>query len=189
MLLKFLFDEHLAQASYLIGCQETGEALVMDPGRNPSQYLQAAAEEGLKLVAAAETHIHADFLSGARELADREGVRLYVSNEGGPDWSYGYLADYDHVLLEDGAQFMLGNLRFEVMHTPGHTPEHLIYLLTDTLAAGEPLGVFSGDFVFVGDVGRPDLLEEAVGVQGAAEPAAQVVGEGAVVQLFEFRGA
>jgi hydroxyacylglutathione hydrolase len=176
MFFRQVFDRKLAQYAYVIGCQSTGEAIVVDPMRDVDVYLEIARAEGLKLVAAAETHIHADFLSGARELADRAGVLVHVSAEGGADWQSEWLkgGEYRHRLLRDGDHFMVGNIRFDVMFTPGHTPEHVCYLVTDTPArASMPLGLLSGDFVFVGDVGRPDLLETAAGQVGSTEPGAR----------------
>lgn len=175
MLLRRFYDEGLAQASYLIGCQATGEALVVDPNRDIEQYVAAAAAESLRLTHVTETHIHADFVSGSRELAQRTGARLYLSDEGGPDWRYDYAAQAGAVLLKDGARLQIGNVAIDVLHTPGHTPEHLAFLVTDTSAASAPLGVLSGDFVFVGDVGRPDLLERAANYQGTMEQAARLL--------------
>ena len=169
MLLRYFYNDKLAQASYFVGCQATGEAIVIDPARDVEPYICAAEEQGMRIVAATETHIHADFVSGARELAERTGAALLLSDEGGADWEYGYLDDYRHVLLKDGSTFYVGNLRFEVMHTPGHTPEHISFSLTDTAGADKPMGVFTGDFVFVSDVGRPDLLEKAAAQTGTAE--------------------
>ncbi|MBE7474774.1 MAG: MBL fold metallo-hydrolase [Anaerolineae bacterium] len=173
MLLRYFYDSKLAHASYLVGCQVTGEAIVIDPGRDVEPYLSTAKAEGLWLAAATETHIHADFVSGARELAERAKVRLYLSDEGDAHWKYEYVHSYPHTLLKDGDTFNVGNIRFEVKHTPGHTPEHLSFLITDTAGANQPMGIFTGDFVFVGDVGRPDLLEKAAGVAGAAEAGAR----------------
>lgn len=174
MLLKYFYDARLAQASYLVGCQVAGVAIVVDPGRDPQPYLAAADAEGLRIVAATETHIHADFVSGARELAAATGATLYLSDEGDANWKYQYLRDVPHRLLKDGDSFYIGNMRFDVLHTPGHTPEHISLLLTDTPnhdshGATRPLGIFTGDFVFVGDVGRPDLLESVAGFAGTAE--------------------
>ena len=169
MLLLRFYDDGLAQASYLIGCQATGEALVVDANRDVEQYIAAAEAEGLRIAHVAETHIHADFVSGSRELAQRTGARLYLSDEGAPDWRYAFAAQADAVLLKDGATFRVGNITIETLHTPGHTPEHLAFLVTDTLSAAAPLGVLSGDFVFVGDVGRPDLLERAANMRGTME--------------------
>ncbi len=166
MLLKRIYDTKLAQASYLVGCSATGEALVIDPNRDVEQYLRAAAEEGLRVTHVTETHIHADFVSGSRELAQRVGARLLLSDEGDADWKYQFAQEAGATLLHDGDQFMVGNLRFDVMHTPGHTPEHLTFIVTDTPATDQPMAAFTGDFIFAGDVGRPDLLEKAAKVEG-----------------------
>ncbi|HEU5049715.1 MAG TPA: rhodanese-like domain-containing protein [Gemmatimonadales bacterium] len=173
MLLKRFYDDKLAQASYLVGCAATGESLVIDPHRNAAEYIAAAEQEGLRITHVTETHIHADFVSGARELAARTGARLLLSAEGGRDWQYGYATADGATLLRDGDTFMVGNVRISVMHTPGHTPEHLSFLLTDTPATDEPMGIFTGDFVFVGDVGRPDLLERAAHIANTMEASAR----------------
>ncbi len=170
MLLKYFYDDALAHASYMVGCQRTGEALIVDPGRDIERYLETAKREGMKIVAVAETHIHADYVSGARELAERVGAKLHVSDEGPPEWKYKYAKDYDAQLLKDGDAFRIGNVKFDVMHTPGHTPESISFMLTDEGGgASQPMGIFTGDFVFVGSIGRPDLLEEAAGLVGTAE--------------------
>lgn len=163
MLLRRFYHDGLAQASYLVGCQATGDALIMDPNRDIDQYTEAADREGMRITAVAETHIHADYVSGARELAARSHARLYLSAEGPADWQYSYADDAGATLVRHGDTFTVGNIRLEVLHTPGHTPEHISFLLTDTAASDRPMGIFSGDFVFVGDVGRPDLLERAAG--------------------------
>ena len=162
MLLERIYDEDLAQASYLIGCQASGEALVIDPRRDLGEVLSRAQAHGLRIVAVTETHIHADYLAGTRELAAATGATVYVSDEGGPDWTYG--PEFDGaVRMKDGHRIRIGNLTVEAMHTPGHTPEHMSLLVTDGPQAAEPGYLFSGDFVFVGDLGRPDLLDEAAG--------------------------
>ncbi len=173
MFFRHLYTDQLAQASYLVGCQQTGEALVVDPTRDLDRYLDLAAREGLRITAVTETHIHADFVSGAPALAARTGARLYLSGAGPAAWQYAYAPEAGATLLRDGDAFTVGMLRLEVLHTPGHTPEHLAFLLTDRAAATVPLGLFSGDVVFVGDVGRPDLLEKAAGVAGTTEGAAR----------------
>lgn len=174
MFLKYFYDPHLAHASYLVGCQKTGEAVVIDPGRNVEPYLEEAQREGLRIVGSSETHIHADFVSGSRELADRVGAKLYLSDEGPADWKYLYADQYNSQLLKHGDVFRVGNVKLEAVHTPGHTPEHLSFLLTDEGGgATEPMGIFTGDFVFVGSIGRPDLLETAAGVVGSAEAGAR----------------
>lgn len=173
MILKRFYDEKLAQASYLIGCAATGDAIVIDPSRDLEPYLAMAEAEGVEIRHVTETHIHADFVSGLRELAERTGATAYLSKEGGPDWSYGFADELGARLVGEGDEFTVGNIRFTVLHTPGHTPEHLTFLVTDTAAADRPIGALTGDFVFVGDVGRPDLLEKAAGVSGTMEAGAR----------------
>ncbi len=165
MLLRYFYDEKLAQASYMVGCQMTGEAIVIDPARNIEPYLQEAKKESMNIVATAETHIHADFVSGSLELAKRTGSKAYLSDEGDASWKYAFAKEIDAQLVKEGDTFKIGNVTLEVMHTPGHTPEHISFLLYDRNQT-QPMGIFTGDFVFVGDIGRPDLLEEAAGVKG-----------------------
>lgn len=162
MLIKHIYDEDLAQASYFIGCQAKGEAIVVDPRRDIDEYLNLATENGMTITAVTETHIHADYLSGTRELASRTGATMYVSDEGGPDWTYGEAFD-GAVRMRDGHEITLGNIIVKAVHTPGHTPEHLSFLITDGAQADAPGFMLTGDFVFVGDLGRPDLLDEAAG--------------------------
>ncbi|MBK9246686.1 MAG: MBL fold metallo-hydrolase [Ignavibacteria bacterium] len=169
MFFQHVYEKGLAQSSYFIGCQKSGVALVIDPKRDIETYLQIAKQEKLTITHVTETHIHADFLSGARELAGRTGAELLLSDEGGLDWQY----QFKHTSLKDGSEFWIGNLKIEVLHTPGHTPEHISFLLTDTPASSKPVMFFSGDFVFVGDVGRPDLLEKAAGVVGTMDAGAR----------------
>jgi hydroxyacylglutathione hydrolase len=175
MFFREFYDEGLAQASYVVGCPESGEALVVDPRRDIQVYLDPAEREDLRIVAVTETHIHADYLSGARELAAASGATLYLSGCGGPDWAYGGLDAFKHVLVHDGFELAIGNVRVKVLHTPGHTPEHLSFLVFDGTDAVEPMLLLSGDFVFVGDVGRPDLLEQAVGIAGSADAGARAM--------------
>ncbi len=174
MLLKYFYDEKLAHASYMVGCQRTKQAVIVDPGRDIEQYIAMAEKQGVQIVAVAETHIHADYVSGARELADRVNATLFVSDEGPAEWKYLYLDGYDFQKLHEGDHFMIGNIRLDVLHTPGHTPESISFVLTDQGGgANMPMGIFTGDFVFVGSIGRPDLLEEAAGLMGTAEPGAR----------------
>lgn len=169
MLLRYFYDEKLAHASYVVGCQAKGEMVIIDPMRNIEPYLALAEKEKMQIVGALETHIHADFVAGSRELADRVGTTMYISDEGNADWKYQNLEGIPHQLLKDGDEFTIGNLIFKVMHTPGHTPESISFLLTDRGGvANKPMGIFTGDFVFVGDIGRPDLLEKAAGIQGTS---------------------
>jgi hydroxyacylglutathione hydrolase len=183
MLLRQIVDEKLAQYAYLIGCQATGEAVVIDPERDVDRYIAVAEREGLRITAVAETHIHADFLSGARELAERLDVVLYLPAAGGPDgqveWARGPRQTggaYRATLLRDGDVFRVGNIELRALHTPGHTPEHLSYVVIDRGGgANDPIGIATGDFVFVGDLGRPDLLEQAAGIEGVQEDAARTL--------------
>ena len=162
MFFERIYEKGLAQASYIIGCQATKEAIVIDPKRDIDTYLEIAERENLRITHIAETHIHADFLSGSLELAHETGAKIYLSNEGGSEWQY----QFDHISLKDGDVIKIGNIILEIMHTPGHTPEHISFILTDVPASSEPSMIFTGDFVFVGDVGRPDLLEKAAGYEG-----------------------
>src|SRR5699024_6618786 len=159
MLLERIYDEDLSQASYFIGCQQTNDAIVIDPRRDVQVYLDLAEANGMRIAHVTETHIHADYLSGTRELAQATGAAVHLSGEGGTDWQYGF----DGRRLRDGDTITVGNLTLAVDYTPGHTPEHLTFKLTDGAAADEPGYLFTGDFVFVGDLGRPDLLDEAAG--------------------------
>lgn len=173
MLLRTVYDESLAQASYLVGCQATGEALIIDPHRSIDHYIELAQSKGLRITGVTETHIHADFVSGSRELAQRTGAQLYLSDMGTAEWKYGYAAEAGAVLLKENDTFTVGNVLVQALHTPGHTPEHVSFLITDTANADEPIGLFTGDFLFVGDVGRPDLLERAAGMSGTMEEGAR----------------
>lgn len=169
MFFRHIYDTSLAQGSYIIGCQVTGEAIVIDPKRDVDTYIEIAKKNGLNITHITETHIHADFLSGSRELAELTGAKMYLSDEGGADWQY----EFDHVGLKERDIIHVGNVSLEVIHTPGHTPESISFLLTDNPASDQPSMVFTGDFVFVGDVGRPDLLEKAAGIKNTQEAGAK----------------
>jgi hydroxyacylglutathione hydrolase len=175
MIVKRFYDAKLAQTSYLIGCGHMGSAIVIDPNRDVEQYVRMAESEGVKITHVTETHIHADFVSGARELAERTGATLYLSDEGDANWKYAYAKSAEAVLVKDGDTVKVGNIVVDVVHTPGHTPEHISFLITDTAAADEPIAIVTGDFVFVGDVGRPDLLEKAAKVEGTMDQAARTL--------------
>src|SRR5688572_5653787 len=168
MFFQHIYDKSLAQASYFIGCQKAGVAAVIDAKRDVDTYLEIAKVNNMKITHILETHIHADFLAGSRELAKLTGAELYLSDEGGEGWQY----EFPHIGLNDGDKVQLGNLTFEVLHTPGHTPESISLLLTDNPASDKPVMLFTGDFVFVGDIGRPDLLEKAAGMKGTADAGA-----------------
>jgi hydroxyacylglutathione hydrolase len=173
MIVTRFYEPTIAQASYLIGCAATGEAIVIDPNRDVERYIDAAAREGLAVTHVTETHIHADFLSGARELAARTGAQLYLSDEGDQDWKYQFASE--GTLIRHGDRIMVGNILVDVVSTPGHTPEHLTFLITDSAAADKPIAAATGDFIFVGDVGRPDLLERAANIMGTMEKGARTL--------------
>src|SRR5690606_25759362 len=160
MFFEHIYDKSLAQASYLVGCQVTGEAIVIDAQRDIDIYLDIAKKNNLRITHITETHIHADYLCGSRELAAVTGAKLYLSDEGGLCWH----CVYAHVGLKLGCKFLVGSLSLRGLRTRGHTPESISFVLTDHPASDQPVMVFTGDFVFVGDIGRPDLLEKAAGI-------------------------
>ena len=140
----------LSHASYVIGDETTGRAVVVDPRRDVGVYLDEAAERGLRIERVIETHIHADFLSGHLELADRTGTVI----------CYGAGADVGFPIepLQDGQRLSLGEVTLEILATPGHTPESICVVVWEHPDDPTPHGVLTGDTLFVGDVGRPDLL-------------------------------
>lgn len=173
MLFRRFYDENLAQASYMIACEKTREAIVVDPNSDTAQYVRAAGADRVRIAHVTETHIHADFVSGARALADAAGAVLHLSGEGTGEWVY-----TDHALrranvVRDASRIDVGRIRLRVSHTPGHTPEHLTFFVSDLERGDDPVGALTGDFVFVGDVGRPDLLEVAAGAKGNMESSAR----------------
>jgi hydroxyacylglutathione hydrolase len=137
----------LAHASYLIG--SGGEAAVVDPQRDVEQYVKEAEAEGLKIKYVIETHLHADFVSGHRELSERTGAKIVFGRKAG--------AAFDYAPAEDGDEFRIGKVILRVLETPGHTPESISILVIDTEASTQPQKVLTGDALFIGDVGRPDL--------------------------------
>jgi hydroxyacylglutathione hydrolase len=152
--------------------------------RDVQQYFSLAEREKLRIVAAADTHIHADYVSGLRECAAR-GITVYASDEGDEDWKYEWLlgSEYPHHLLKNNDTIFIGNIELTALHTPGHTPEHIMYAITDRgSGVHEPMGYCTGDFIFVGDVGRPDLLESAAGYKDAMRPSAKTL----YASLLEF---
>jgi len=170
VIMKQFRFEPLSQASYLVGCARAREGVVVDPiaDLGVDFYVLEAADRGLSLVGVLETHIHADFISCARELAEMSGAAHYL-----PAAARG-LATYDFAPLADGETLDIGKVRLQALHTPGHTPEHTAYVVTDRARADEPWFVLSGDSLFAGDVGRPDLLlgEQALDVMDTRERAA-----------------
>jgi hydroxyacylglutathione hydrolase len=173
MIVSRIYEPAIAQASYLIGCAAIGEAIVIDPNRDVRRYIDEAAREGLTITHVTETHIHADFLSGARELAALTGARLYLSDEGGADWKYQFISEA--IPIRHGDRIEVGRVSVDVLATPGHTPEHVTFLITDRAGADQPIAAATGDFVFVGDVGRPDLLERAANIKGTMEEGARTL--------------
>jgi hydroxyacylglutathione hydrolase len=173
MIVKRFFEPLIAQASYLIGCAASGQAIVIDPHRDTDLYLAAADADQLRITHVTETHIHADFLSGSRELAQRTGATLLLSDEGDADWKYQFATEGR--LIRNGERISIGNVAIDVVHTPGHTPEHLSFVVTDGAVANQPIAAATGDFIFVGDVGRPDLLERAANMKGTMETGAKTL--------------
>jgi len=179
MFFRQIIDPLLSQHAYLIGCETVKEAVLFEPERDIDRYLKLAQKNGYKIVAAAETHIHADYLSGLRQFAEA-GFKVYASDEGDDDWKYDWLqgSKYNYQLLKNNDTFSVGKITFKVIHTPGHTPDHICFEISEKQNGNSKVhGILTGDFVFVGDVGRPDLLESAAGIVGFAETAA--------VQLFD----
>ena len=172
MIFRRLYHHRLAQASYLIACEATRKAIVIDPLRDPERYLEAAAFEDVRIELVTETHLHADFLSGAEALARVTGAKLLLSAEDGDEGPLERVRRTGAQGLRHGDQIPLGQVRLQVRHTPGHTPEHLVFIVTDEATSDLAMGFVSGDFLFAGDVGRPDLLERAVGIQGSMRRAA-----------------
>ena len=169
MIFQQIVDPKLAQHAYLLCCKQSGKAVIVDPQRDIDRYLALAAQSGVAIVAAIDTHIHADYLSGLRQFAELLDVEILASAEGGTDWQYEWLLNspFKSRLLKDGDVITVGTIRLDVRHTPGHTPEHLSFLVTDLARDPNlPIGLISGDFVFAGDVGRPDLLERAANQRG-----------------------
>src|SRR5215831_9534020 len=138
----------LAQASYLIGSD--GEAAIVDPRRDVEVYIEAAKAKGLQIRHVIETHLHADFVSGHRELAERTGAKIYFGAKAG--------AKFPHVAVRDGDEIRMGRVTLKFLETPGHTPESVSVVVTDHAKSDAPAAVLTGDTLFIGDVGRPDLL-------------------------------
>src|SRR5262245_11786876 len=147
VLVENFFLGCLAHASYLVASE--GIAAVIDPQRDVDLYLDAAAKKGLQIKYIIETHLHADFVSGHHELAERTGARIYLRKDAH--------ASFSHTPIKDGDSLQFGQCRFDFMETPGHTVESICIAMTDLASPSRPRAVFTGDTLFVGDVGRPDL--------------------------------
>ena len=152
VIIRQLYLGCLSQASYLVGDRSTGRAIAVDPRRDIDELRDAASEDGLTIELIVETHFHADFLSGHLELADATGAEIAVGSAGTTEFSSRKLADRDVIDL--------GTVQIEVWSTPGHTPESISLVVRPT-AEAEPVAVLTGDTLFIGDVGRPDLLVAA----------------------------
>ena len=156
MLFERFEDEGLSQYSYAVGCEAAASIAIVDPRRDIDTYVEFAAARRMRITHVLETHIHADFASGARELAGRTDAALWLSAY---DAGEVYDVAYPHSDLRDGDRLELGRVRIEALHTPGHTPEHVSFLVYDTArTAATPELLLSGDFLFVGSLGRPDLI-------------------------------
>ena len=142
------YVDGIAHLSYLVGGKQA--CAVVDPKRDTEDYVAAAKKLGLRITHILESHLHADFVSGHLDLAKRTGAAIYAPRSGG--------CKYNHVAVADGDAFDLEDMHIEVLDTPGHTPDCVCYVVTDQSRGGEPVAVFSGDTLFVGDVGRPDLF-------------------------------
>lgn len=157
MLIQRIDFPCLSIHSYMVGDEKTKRYAVIDPTRHVVPFIIQAQNDGFDITDIVETHVHADFVSGAKELKHQlnEKPRIYASGMGGEEW----IPSYADVVVRAGTKIQIGNLRLESMHTPGHTPEHIIWVCFDeTRSAETPWLVFTGDCLFVGSVGRPDLL-------------------------------
>lgn len=152
MILETVETRGLAHLSYLLGDEEAGEAVVIDPRRDVDIYLELARRHALRITAVLETHIHADFVSGSTELAALTGAEIV----GGRAGRYAFAVRG----VGEGDEIAVGSLRLRVLETPGHTPEHVCYLVSGGRGSPDPWGLFTGDTLFAGEVGRPDLLGE-----------------------------
>jgi glyoxylase-like metal-dependent hydrolase (beta-lactamase superfamily II)/rhodanese-related sulfurtransferase len=141
--------EGLACFSYIIGCPQDGRAFVVDPKRDVDDYVSIADKNGLAITGIIDTHVHADHISGAHELRVRTGADIYIHEKAG--------VDYEHKPLHDGDHFELGSVRIDVIYTPGHTPNSVTLAITDKARGNSPEIILTGDLLFVGSVGRPDL--------------------------------
>ena len=150
MIIDRVYTPGLAQVAYVVADERAGEVAVIDPRRDVDAYVQWANERGMRIVAILETHVHADFVSGARELAVATGAPVYAGRLGN--------TEFPHVPVEDGDEIRVGALILRALWTPGHTPEHIAYLLIDPEQGSDPVALFSGDVLFTGEIGRPDLL-------------------------------
>jgi len=149
VVLKQFYLNCLAHASYVVADEESGAAAIVDPQRDIDQYLTFAADHNLRIMYVFLTHFHADFIAGHLELRDRVGATICLGRKA--------IAEYEFKPVGDGTSIDLGSVRIEILETPGHTVESISLLVYDRAAGGDPVAVLTGDTLFVGDVGRPDL--------------------------------
>ena len=161
MYVQQFFVDGLGCASYLVGCEAEGVAAIVDPDREVQKYLDAADSRGLRITHIIETHLHADHVSGNTDLAQRSGAEIYIHEAA--------QAQFPHQALCDGDTLELGKVRIRVRHTPGHTPESITLLVSDSIRSDQPWMALTGDLLFVGDAGRPDLVGQAEARRMAAD--------------------
>ena len=155
LVFKTIQTEGIAELSYLLGDDDDGVAAIFDPRPDCDIYIEMARESGVAITHIFETHIHADLVSGSRELAARVGsAKIYNSSEGGAEY------EFAREKVKDGDNFTFGEVLVTAKHTPGHTPEHISYLIAESDHPEEPWGILTGDSLFVSSAGRPDLLGE-----------------------------
>jgi glyoxylase-like metal-dependent hydrolase (beta-lactamase superfamily II)/rhodanese-related sulfurtransferase len=150
MLLKHFFLEKIAHSSYILAGSKS--CAVIDPQRDSDLYINEARQMGVRITHILETHLHADFVSGHMDLAAKTGANIYAPKSG--------KCKFEHVALSEGDSFIIEDMKLDVLETPGHTPEHIVYVVTDQSRGDSPIGAFVGDTMFVGDVGRPDLFPD-----------------------------
>jgi hydroxyacylglutathione hydrolase len=155
LVFKTIQTEGIAELSYLLGDDDEGIAAIFDPRPDVDVYVDMARDAGVAITHIFETHIHADLVSGSRELCARvKSAKIFVSHEGGAEYAF------EHEKVNDGDRFTFGEVLVTARHTPGHTPEHMAYLIADMDHPDVPWGILTGDSLFVSSAGRPDLLGE-----------------------------
>ncbi len=154
MYFKQIAVEGMGCLSYIIGCPLSRSACVVDPKRDVQEYIDLARQNGMKITYVFETHVHADHVSGNRELRSRTGADIYYM-EGSP-------VEFEHKEVKENEEITIGNVRLKFLHTPGHTPQSMSILVTDLSRDNDPWFVLTGDCLFVGDIGRPDLAGEEI---------------------------
>ena len=149
MYFKQLTTEGLGCYSYAIGCPAAGEMIIVDPKRDVQEYLDISREEGMKIIKVINTHVHADHVGGEQELKSITGAELMIHENA--------KVEYEHTPISEGDSFTVGSVKLDFIYTPGHTPNAISILVTDMMRGDEPWMILTGDLLFVGDIGRPDL--------------------------------